>query len=104
MTIRIFYESSSNDDDPQVFDDDAIVDNNGKTMCKTLSEEYYDKKVSKVDIQQKDMNDTAWISQGLLVQNIPGGKCVKCLYPFLYNLIEGLLVSHWLLTFVSLKI
>ena len=78
VQMRVFYDNVFTEEGPEVFDDGDIVDENRTTMCKTLKEEYHNKKVAKVDIQKKDLNDAIWRSNGILVQTIPGGKIHDC--------------------------
>ena len=74
VQTRVFYGDNFGGLLSETFDDDDIVDEAGKTMCKFLNEMFFNKEVVKVEIQKKDVNDAPWQSQGILVQRTPGGK------------------------------
>ena len=91
----------------EVFDDGDIVDDNRTTMCKRLEEEYYNKKVKKVDIQKKDSNDASWRFNGILVQAFPGGKTqyrYTILFAVLTNIFAlGIIVDIFILNYRCLR-
>ena len=74
VRVRVFYDNILTEESHEVFDDNDVVDENEKTMCKTLKHEFYNKKVTKVDIQKQELNDAILRFDGILVQNFPGGQ------------------------------
>ena len=83
VRVRVFYDNILTEESHEVFDDNDVVDENEKTMCKTLKHEFYNKKVTKVDIQKQELNDAILRFDGILVQNFPGGQLFN-FYPIYF--------------------
>ena len=74
VLIRVFYENGIGSNPSEEFSYDGNGNGTMIPVCKVLSEEMHEAKVTKVDIQANDASDAAWKSNGILVQDIPGGK------------------------------
>ena len=74
VLIRVFYDNGIGSNHSQEFLYDGNGDGTMVSVCKVLSDEMHEAKVVKVDIQATGASDAAWKSQGILIQDVPGGK------------------------------
>ena len=98
VLVEILYENGLEANHSEKFFDGGHEEIKEVTICKTLSEEMNDKKVVNVKIRAPDANSAAWKSNGILVQDTPGGKFLelgkKIVKKFAFQIIKLVMMCY----------